>query len=93
MWNCSFFDEQTMTEWTSKLVADKTYANAVTFFNLKMRNKENYKATRGEVHEFDVANMAVKLTKLLIDMATKQQEEHMLVIKDIKKNSAENHDL
>ena len=44
MWDCSLFDQLTMTEWTIKPNDVKTYANAVLFFNQKTRNLEAYEA-------------------------------------------------
>ena len=36
MWNCLLFNQLTMTEWTIKPNKNKSYENAVTFFNEKV---------------------------------------------------------
>ena len=65
MWNYSLFDQLTMTEWTIKPNDEKTYANAVLFFNQKTRNLEAYEAASGNKNSFEAANAAVEIAKLI----------------------------
>ena len=54
-----------MTKWTIKLKGDKSYDNAVNFFNKKVSNLEAYKAASGNKNSFDAANAAVDLIRAL----------------------------
>ena len=65
MWNCSLLGQQTMTAWTIKLNANKTYDNAVDFFNQKVINFEACKASSGNVNSFESANAAVEIVDML----------------------------
>jgi len=65
MWNCSLFDQQTMTAWTIKPNEDKTYTDAVTFFNEKVANLEAYEAASGNANTFESANAAVEIADML----------------------------
>ena len=54
-----------MTEWTMKATADKTYANAVTFFNDKMVGIEAYEAARGNTSGQNSFNKANAVTDIV----------------------------
>ena len=54
-----------MTAWTIKPNADKTYANAVTFFNEKVANLEVYEASSGNANTFKSANTSVEIADML----------------------------
>ena len=54
-----------MTEWTMKATADKTYANAVTFFNDKMVGIEAYKAAKGNTSGQNSFNKANAVTDIV----------------------------
>ena len=47
MYNCNFFDQPMMTEWEKKALKDKTYTNAIIFFNNKMASMERYQENSG----------------------------------------------
>ena len=65
MWNCSLFDQQTMTAWTIKPNAEKSYDNAVNFFNKKVSNLKAYEVARGKANNFESANAVVKIADML----------------------------
>ena len=65
MWNCFLLNQQTMTTCTIKPNVDKTYADAVTFFNEKVANLEAYEAASGNANTFESANAAVEIADML----------------------------
>ena len=65
MWDCSLFDQLPMTEWTIKPDRNKSYNDAVTFFNKKATNLEAYKAASGNKNSFESINAAVEITEML----------------------------
>ena len=65
MWNCNLFDQLTMTEWTIKRNDERTFENAVLFFNQKTRNLEAYEAASGNKNSFEAANAAVEIADLI----------------------------
>jgi hypothetical protein len=98
MWNCSLFDQQTMTEWTIKPNVDKTYANAVSFFNEKVANLEAYEAASGGANNLESANAAVEIAGMLnAHKATteaaaaalhQRDQEHALAMKTLRNEMA-----
>ena len=98
MWNCSLFDQQTMTAWTIKPNAEKTYDNAVDFFNKKVSNLEAYEAASGNVSNFESANAAVEIADMLhAHKATNEaaaaalhqrDKEHALAMKTLRNEMA-----
>ena len=65
MWNCLLFDQQIITAWTIKPNANKTYINAIDFFNQKVSNLKAYKAANGNTNSFESVNAAVKIVDML----------------------------
>ena len=65
-----------MTEWEKKAAADKTYANAVIFFNDKMASIEKYQENSGNSAKrngFESANSALEIA----DQMKSILKEHM----------------
>ena len=68
IWNSGQFNEQIMTEWSIKPAGEKLTLQVVTFFNLKMKQSEQYEAGSGNStakNSFDSENAALDITKLL----------------------------
>jgi hypothetical protein len=97
IWNCGQFNKQTMTEWSIKPAGEKLYPQAVIFFNLKMRNSEQYEAASGNStakNGFDSANAALEITELLntakadataaTEALQRRDEEHALAMRDMR---------
>ena len=64
MYKCNFFDQPMMTEWEKKAAADKTYANAVIFFNDMMASIKKYQENSGNSAKrngFESANSALEI--------------------------------
>ena len=77
MYKFNFFNQPMMTEWEKKANADKTYANAVIFFNDKMASIEKYQENSGNSAKrngFESANSAPEI----VDQMKSIQKEHML---------------
>ena len=51
IWNSGQFNKQIMIEWFIKPAGDKLYPQAVIFFNLKMKNSQQYEAASGNSTE------------------------------------------
>ena len=47
IWDWNIFTQEMMTEWSQKAPIDKTYGNAVTFFNGKMKGIDLYETASG----------------------------------------------
>ena len=76
MYKCNYFDQPMMTEWEKKAIVDKTYANAVIFFNDKMASIEKYQENSGNSAKrngFDSANSALEIA----DQMKSILKEHM----------------
>ena len=76
MYKCNYFDQPMMTEWEKKATADKTYANAVIFFNDKMASIEKYQENSGNSamrNGFESANSALEIA----DQMKTILKEHM----------------
>ena len=90
-----------MTEWESKVAAEKTYINAVSFFNGKMRAVEVYEqAIRNstERHRFESANSAVEIDEGLrvfmeeimgekANTMAQKNAEHALQMSELQSNN------
>ncbi len=86
-----------MTQWTSKPEADKTYANACTFFKDKTVNIESYEAASGKCwskNNYTTANVALEILDLmkmaksdneaLAEALQQNNEEHVFAMKELQ---------
>ena len=78
MYHSGNFDELDLTNWERRATADKTYANAKTYFQEKYREKLMYrKATaRNMGYVNKTEEIKEQLTEVLTQMAAAQQADH-----------------
>jgi hypothetical protein len=91
MWKSKRFPEATMTKWTSKPPARRTYEKSVKYFEKKMAAIEKYEAATGgdgKPNEFAGATTEIKAQlSRAIEVIQENDEEHALAMREAKSDA------
>jgi hypothetical protein len=91
MWKSKRFPEATMTKWTSKPPARRTYDKSVKYFEKKMAAIDKYEAATGgsgKPNEFAGATTEIKAQlSRAIEVIQENDEEHALAMREAKSDA------
>ena len=88
MWKrTDVFDEKFMTEWTSRTIAQKTWAHAKAYFEAKVKAIENFHAAGGQSNTYASANSAIELKNAVstaLEKFATQNKENAMAVNEVK---------